>query len=86
MTGATMGALRWTRRNLFASPLNGALTIACLLLIVLAVPPALTWLVLDANFAGTSRADCTGGGAWSSSANGASAGSTVSEPTYRSVK
>jgi general L-amino acid transport system permease protein len=63
MTGAMTGGLRWTRRNLFSSPLNGALTVGCLLLIGLAVPPALTWLIFDANFAGASRADCTGGGA-----------------------
>ena len=63
MTGVTMGALRWTRRNLFSSPLNTALSAGCLLLIVLTVPPALSWLVFDASFAGTSRADCTGDGA-----------------------
>jgi len=56
-------ALRWTRRNLFSSPLNAALTAGCLLLIAVAVPPALSWLVIDADFAGTSRADCTSGGA-----------------------
>jgi len=53
----------WARRNLFSSPLNIALTLAGMALLVGVVPPALRWLVLDASFHGASRADCTGDGA-----------------------
>jgi general L-amino acid transport system permease protein len=56
-------AANWMRSNLFSSPLNTALTAACVLLLFLAVPPALDWLIIDANFAGDGRASCTGGGA-----------------------
>ena len=56
-------AAGWMRANLFSTPLNAALTAACAVLIFFAVPPALDWLVIDANFAGDSRASCTGGGA-----------------------
>jgi general L-amino acid transport system permease protein len=61
--GAALAAAAWTRASLFSSPLNAALTIACLWFLLAAVPPALDWLVISADFAGSSRADCTSGGA-----------------------
>ena len=56
-------ALAWLRARLFSSPLNGALTLACLALLCWTVPPALDWLIFSADFAGESREDCAGGGA-----------------------
>ena len=57
------GALGWLRRNLFSSPLNTALTLAVLYGLWVSVPPFLQWAIVDADFLGRSRADCTGGGA-----------------------
>jgi general L-amino acid transport system permease protein len=52
------GAAVWLRRNLLSTPLNVALTIVCALLIAWVVPPLLKFLVFDAVWQGTSRADC----------------------------
>ena len=56
-------ATAWLRGKLFSSPLNAALSAACLAFLWWSVPPALDWLIFSANFAGESRADCTGEGA-----------------------
>ncbi len=52
------GAIGWLRKNLFSSALNIALTILCTLLIVWIVPPLVKFLVIDAVWNGSSRADC----------------------------
>jgi general L-amino acid transport system permease protein len=49
------------RANLFSSWLNTLLTLFAFYLIWLIVPPMLQWAILDANWVGTTRADCTGG-------------------------
>jgi general L-amino acid transport system permease protein len=56
-------AWAWTRKNLFPSPLSGALTLLILSLLALAVPPLLQWAIIDADWVGHGREDCTGGGA-----------------------
>jgi general L-amino acid transport system permease protein len=56
-------ATSWLRAKLFSSPGDAALTVGCLAFLWWSVPPALDWLIFSANFAGQSRADCTGGGA-----------------------
>ncbi len=58
-----IGALRWLRENLFSSPLNTVLTLLCLWLLWVTVPPLLNWAIFDATFGGTSREACVGGGA-----------------------
>jgi general L-amino acid transport system permease protein len=50
--------LAWTRRNLFSSWLNGALTVAALLFLFLTVPPLLDWAVIDAAWTGSRGRDC----------------------------
>ncbi len=50
-------------RNLFGTPLDAAITLACAALLVWAAIPLLRWLVLDATVSGTTRDDCTGSGA-----------------------
>ena len=52
------GAAVWLRKNLLSTPFNVALTIVCLLLIAWVVPPLLKFLVIDAVWQGTGRADC----------------------------
>jgi general L-amino acid transport system permease protein len=51
------------RANLFSSWLNTLLTLFAFYLIWLIVPPILQWAILDANWVGTTRADCTKEGA-----------------------
>lgn len=55
--------LRWSRRNLFSSPLNALLTALGLGLLLLVVPPLLDWALFAADFRGDSRQDCRGEGA-----------------------
>ncbi len=50
--------LRWMRTNLFSSPLNSVLTIFSLLIIYSVFVPAFNWLVLDAQWAGSTPEDC----------------------------
>ena len=52
------GAIGWLRKNLFSGALNIALTIVCALLIIWIVPPLVKFLIIDAVWDGTSRADC----------------------------
>ena len=59
----TVGVLAWMRTNLFSSWLNTLLTLFALYLIWLIVPPLLQWALIDANWVGTTRADCTKEGA-----------------------
>lgn len=54
---------RWARNNLFSSWSNSLLTLLCLWIMWSIIPPALNWLVLQANWFGTTRADCTKDGA-----------------------
>ncbi|MBK0002752.1 amino acid ABC transporter permease [Erwinia sp. S38] len=56
-------AVTWARKNLFSSWGNTLLTLFCLWVMWSVVPPALNWLVFQANWFGTTRADCTKEGA-----------------------
>jgi general L-amino acid transport system permease protein len=51
------------RANMFSSWLNTLLTLFAFYLIYLIVPPILGWAILDANWVGTTQADCTKEGA-----------------------
>jgi len=53
----------WLRRNLFSSPFNSLLTLFGLCLLYLTVPPLLQWALIDADWIGAGRADCSGQGA-----------------------
>ena len=50
--------LDWTRANLFSSPLNSVLTLACACLIVMIGIPLVNWLFVNAYWSGTTPADC----------------------------
>jgi general L-amino acid transport system permease protein len=56
-------AATFVKKRLFGSPLDAIITVLCAALIVRLAVPALNWLVLDATWSGTTRADCTGSGA-----------------------
>ena len=62
--GTPLGtAVLWARKNLFSSWFNSLLTVFCLWLMWLVIPPMLNWIVFQANWVGTTRADCTKAGA-----------------------
>jgi len=60
---SSVGVVAWMRSNLFSSWLNTLLTLFAIYLIWLMVPPLLKWALFDANWVGTTRADCTKEGA-----------------------
>ena len=57
------GPLGWMKRNLFATPMDTALTVVVALLLVWIFPPLLRWAVLDANFTAVNRDACPAGAA-----------------------
>jgi general L-amino acid transport system permease protein len=59
----SVGALGWLRQNLLSSPFNTALTLLALYLLYLLLPPVIGWAFLQADWIGTTRADCASGGA-----------------------
>lgn len=52
-------AMVWVRKNLFSSLSNSLLTIGCIWLMWELIPPLLNWAFLQANWVGSTRADCT---------------------------
>ncbi|WP_440866658.1 amino acid ABC transporter permease [Symbiopectobacterium purcellii] len=53
----------WAKKNLFSSVPNGLLTLFCFWLLWNILPPLLNWTLLQANWVGETRADCTRDGA-----------------------
>ncbi len=60
---SSKGALHWLRENLFSTPLNSAMTLFGIAILFWIIPPFINWAIINANFAGSTRADCTGDGA-----------------------
>ncbi len=58
-----VGVLAWLKQNLFSTWYDTLLTLLCLWLLWQLVPPLLQWALFNADFSGTSREDCTSGGA-----------------------
>lgn len=56
-------SVAWARKNLFSSVGDSLLTLLCLWIMWEALPPALNWLIFQANWAGDTRADCSKEGA-----------------------
>ncbi|GHE21047.1 amino acid ABC transporter permease [Halomonas urumqiensis] len=59
----TIGALAWLRANLFSGPVNSVFTLLGLYLLYLLVAPTVQWAIIDADWVGTSRDDCSREGA-----------------------
>ena len=59
----SVGVLGWLKANLFSNWFNSLLTVFAIYLIWLVVPPLLQWAIIDANWVGSTRADCTQEGA-----------------------
>jgi len=55
---ARRSAVAWLRQNLFSSPLNAALTLGSIVLVIWAVPPLIRFFILDAVWSGTDRDAC----------------------------
>jgi general L-amino acid transport system permease protein len=51
------------RQRLFATPVDAAITLVCLYIVWRIAVPLFHWLLLDANWHGTTRDDCTAAGA-----------------------
>jgi len=58
-----VGVVGWVRRNLVSSWANGLLTLFGLWLIWQLVPPVVQWAIIDADFVGSTRDDCSREGA-----------------------
>ena len=50
-------------KNINTSTFNAALTLLILFILIKAIPPSLSWMILDANISGDSKEACTGTGA-----------------------
>ncbi len=60
---ASTSSLSLWRERLFGTPFTGFVTVILLLGIAWVAVPLLRWAVIDANWRGSTRADCTAGGA-----------------------
>ena len=49
-------------KNINSNNLNALLTLFTIFIIIKSIPPMLDWFILEANFAGNSKDDCTGDG------------------------
>ena len=59
----SVGAVGWLKANLFSNWFNTLLTLFAIYLIWLIVPALIQWAFIDATWSGSTRADCTSGGA-----------------------
>ena len=50
-------------KNINTSTFNAALTLLILFVVIKAIPPSLSWMILDANISGDTKEACTGTGA-----------------------
>ncbi|WP_342247105.1 amino acid ABC transporter permease [Pseudomonas sp. OTU5201] len=60
---STVGVVGWLRGNLFSNWFNTLLTLFAIYLVWLIVPPLLQWAFFQADWNGSTRADCTSEGA-----------------------
>ena len=57
------GAIAWVRHRLLSSPFNIFFTLLGIGILAMLIPPFVQWAIVDANFVGHTKADCTGDGA-----------------------
>ena len=58
-----IGLIGWISKNLFSSWLNTALTLIAIYVLYLLIPPFISWTILDADFVGTTKQECSKDGA-----------------------
>jgi len=54
-----VGPAAWIRDNLFSGPVNSIMTVFCLYLLWVIVPPLVNWLFLNAEWIWASRDGCS---------------------------
>lgn len=59
----SVGTLGWLRANLFSNWFNTLLTLFAIYLVWLILPPLIKWAFIEADWTGSTRADCTSEGA-----------------------
>lgn len=52
------GAFQWVKEHLFGSPVNTVITLLCIYILYLIVPPVVNWAILDATISGTDKTAC----------------------------
>jgi len=57
------GVIAWVKKNLLSTPASIIFTFLGLAVLVMIIPPLIKWAITDANFVGSTKADCTGDGA-----------------------
>lgn len=60
---STTGPLVWIKENLFSSVFNSVATVLIIFFLLSTVPGLIDWLLISANFSGTSQDECTEAGA-----------------------
>ena len=50
-------------KNVNSSPFNSVLTLLIIFVLIKYIPPMLNWFIFDADFSGSTKQDCTSGGA-----------------------
>ena len=60
---ATKGKLHWILDNFLSRPVDVAFSTLILFLLYIIIPPFINWAIINANFIGSTKADCTGDGA-----------------------
>ena len=60
---STVGVAGWMRRNLFPNWINSVVTVLLLGVLLMALIPFVQWAFINADWVGTTRDDCTSGGA-----------------------
>ncbi len=58
-----LNSFRWVRASLFSGLVDSVLTVLALYLLWIGVPPFIQWAIIDADWVGNSRDQCTSGGA-----------------------
>lgn len=55
--------IQWSKKSLFSNWWNSLITLFCIYLLFLTIPPFINWAILDATFSGKLKTDCMAGGA-----------------------
>ena len=57
--------INWSKQNLFSSVFNSLISLFCIYLIIISLPPFIDWAFLSATFEGKLKTDCkTSGACW----------------------
>jgi general L-amino acid transport system permease protein len=52
------GAFHWVKEHLFGSPVNTVITLLCIYVLYVIIPPIVSWAILDAQISGTDKTAC----------------------------